>query len=92
MAKTIEHFSSVKLISITKLSSSHHNSGSRSDYIGHRGELFVIESQNRNPGKIFLRFTNHSTIRFSTGFGTYTVENGILKMKTEHSVYKFEIL
>ncbi len=92
MAKEIERFSLARLKSIEKLTSSPHSSGSRKEYIGHRGEIYIMESEHKNPGSRYLYFTNHVDIRFSTGFGSYTVEKGSLTMKTHHSVYVFELL
>ena len=92
MPKTVEHFSLVRLKSIKKLHDVHRSSGSRSEYIGHRGEAYIIESEHRHPGKRYVYFTNHDTIRFSTGYGSYSVSNDILRMRTENTIYEFEIL
>ena len=93
MSRKIEHFRSAKLKSIKKLGESHSSgSSSRKEYIGHHGELYVLESENKSPGSRYVYFTNHDNIRFSTGYGSYTVEKDKLIMKTKSSVYEFEIL
>jgi len=92
LARVIEHFPAVRLTDIEKLTSSVHSSGSRRELIGHRGEAYIMESEHRHPGSRYLYFTNHSTVRYSTGYGSYTVERDRLIMKTHHSIYRFEIL
>ena len=92
MPKTVRHFHSAKLKSIKKLTDASRGSGSRKHFIGKTGELYVIESRNKYPGKCFVRFTNHDTMRFSTGFGFYGYDGSTLKMTTDNSVYEFEII
>jgi hypothetical protein len=93
MPRKIEHFHSAKLVSIKKLNDIHRpDSVSRKEYIGHHGELFVLESQQRSPGSRYVYFTNHDNIRLTTGFGSYTVEKNRLTMKTHNSIYEFELL
>lgn len=92
MSRKIEHFHAVKLTSIKKLNDIHRKDAeSRKNYIGRHGEVYVLESEHRNPGSRYVYFTNHDDIRFSTGYGSYTVEKNRLIMKTHNSIYEFEL-
>lgn len=93
MPKYIRAFTVVEFKSVTNISDKPYDEWKwRERYIGFQGELFVFESTEKQPGKLYLNFTDHSRNCLNTGHGEYVIDGNILTMTTKNSIYEFEIL
>ena len=93
MPKYIRAFTVVEFKSVAKISDMEYKKWKwREQYIGFQGELFVFESTEKYPGKLYLNFTDHSRNCLNTGYGEYVIDGNILTMTTKNRIYEFEIL
>ena len=92
MPKLIDFFNVAELISVEKLSDmSDEKWNWRIDYVGYQCELFILESEEENKGKRYIYFTEHHDY-LKTGYGTYSIDDDIITMKTKNTIYKFKII
>lgn len=93
MPKLIKHFPAVELKAVEKVSDKDDaNWKWREGYIGYQGELYIMESTHKFPGKQYLYFTDHGRNWITTGYGKIVVRDKMVCITTPNSVYYFEIL
>lgn len=65
----------------------------RKQYVGRSGLLIFCKSDEKNPGKMYLRFVtfinDQEAVKFTTSYGTKTEAPNAVQFKTKNSVYVF---
>ena len=72
----------------------------RQNYVGRLGELLLLESERKSPGKTFMYFSgaewseerqDHDDWYLRTGYGELSVDGNVLIFRTQNSAYTFEL-
>lgn len=71
----------------------------RQNYIGRQGELLLLESETKHPGKTFLYFSgsewseemqDYDDWYLRTGCGELSIDGNVLTFRTQNTIYTFE--
>ena len=95
MAKLIESYVA-KLIDVVPviedMKEMDENWSWRRDCIGMEGDLLILESEYKHPGKRFVDFFNDDDMWLATSYGTCEFHEDRMILTTKHSIYTFQIL
>ena len=93
MPKLIKHYMVAEYKAVKKVSAKDDSDWNwRKKYIGYQGELYIMESVTKFPGKQYLCFTDHSRNWVTTGYGKVTADENTVRISTPNSIYEFEII
>lgn len=91
--KLIKHYAVAELTAVVKRTDMNNNEWNwREGYIGYQGELYIMESLKKYPGKRYLCFTDHGRNWITTGYGEIVVDKTTVSITTPNSIYHFEII
>ena len=92
MAKIIEIFENVTLVSVEQLDDTPlYEWDWRCQFTGCKGTLYIGESQHKNPSKRFITLTDNKNFRLTTGYGEIEQTVGYITITTKSSKYIFKI-
>lgn len=93
MPKPIDYYQNVIVKSVQKISDMDYEEWKwREGYIDFQGILSIWESTKRFKGQRYISFNNLMGDWFHTGYGEYTIQDNIITMKTNNSLYEFKII
>ena len=90
MAKLIEKYNA-EYVSVKKLDGSEYsNLDFRAWSVGFTGEMSLMESEDKAPGKKFIRFQYGGINEYiTTSYGELEENDDILILRTKNSIYEF---
>lgn len=90
MAKIIETFENVTLVSVEQLNDTPlYEWDWRCKFTGCKGTLYIGESQHKNPNKRFIMLTDKKNFRLTTGYGEIECMGKYISIITKNSRYIF---